>query len=412
MTNEPSRPTATSGGPLAGLRIVDLTTNVAGPYATKLLADYGADVVKVEPPGGDPARHERPFAGNEPGIERSLLYLHLNTNKRSLVLDLEAEGAREVLRRLTATADAVVEDFAPGALAERGLGYEDLAGIRPGVVLGSITPWGQTGPYVGLRQSDIVAQAMGGPMLWTGSAEREPLKLGGSLAHHHAGAALALAVMMAVYRAEATGEGDHIDLAIYEAQAASRDRSAPYLQNHIYNGMEPRRQAAGVSVGSGVRPCLDGYVNINATGPRLPSFLRMIGREDLLSDPRTMVPTQLIEPELAEEIEASYLGWLMQRTKREAVAEAQAAHLWAGAINTPQDLVEDPHYRERGAWEVIDHPSTGPVEYPGRPFLMSDSPRPPSRRAPLLGEHTREVLGELGMDEAAVEQLFADGVVR
>ena len=162
----------------------------------------------------------------------------------------------EVVRRLVASADAVFEDFEPGYLAGRGLGYEGMDAIRPGIVLASITPWGQSGPYAGLRQSDIVAQAMGGPMLWTGSGEREPIKLGGAQAHHHAGAAAALAVLMALYRQDATGEGDHIDLAIYETQAASRDRASPYVQNHIYNGMEPRRQAAGMTVAAGGRPCL------------------------------------------------------------------------------------------------------------------------------------------------------------
>ena len=391
-----------STGPLVGLRVLDLTSGVAGPYCTKLLADYGAEVLKVEPPGGDPARREAPFFQNEPGPDRSALFLQLNTNKRSIVLDIETSGGQAHVRRLMADADVIVEDFAPGFLAERGCGYDAMESAHPGVILASVTPWGQSGPYIGLRQSDIVAQAMGGPMLWTGSGAREPLKLGGALSHHHAGAAAAVAILMAVYRHDLTGEGDHIDVSIYEVQAASRDRAAPYLQNHIYNGMEPRRQAAGITVAVGVRPCLDGYVNINATGTRLPAFLRMIGREDLVGDPRTNVPTALFDPALATDIEASYLGWLMQRTKREVVAAAQAAHLLAGAINTPQDLVEDPHYRERGAWEVIDHPVTGPIEYPGRPFVMSDSPRPIARRAPLLGEHTDAVLREIDGAPAAL----------
>ena len=190
---------------LDGMRVLDFTTGVAGPYATKLLADFGASVLKVEPPEGDPARRDGPFFRNEPHPEGSARFLHLNTNKRSVTLDLDSSDAQRTVRRLAAEYDVVVEDFAPGYLAERGLGYEALDAIRPGVILVSVTPWGQWGPYVGYRQSDIVAQAMGGPMLWTGSAEREPLKLGGALAHYQAGAVAALATMVALYRNELSG---------------------------------------------------------------------------------------------------------------------------------------------------------------------------------------------------------------
>ena len=399
-------------GPLDGMRVLDFTTGVAGPYATKLLADHGASVLKMEPPEGDGARGQAPFFHDEPHPEGSLRFLHLNTNKRSITLGLDTEEAREIVRRLVPAYDVVIEDFAPGLLAEHGLGYEALEALRPGVVLVSGTPWGQSGPYVGYRQSDIVAQAMGGPMLWTGNPEREPLKLGGPLAHYQAGSVTALATMMAFYRQELTGEGDHIDVSIYETQVGSRDRVAPYLAAHSYNGVEPRRRVSGSMLASGVRPTADGYVNIAAGGARkLPEFLRMIGRDELVGDERLTVPAALLPQDLVQDVEASYLGWLMQRTKHEALAAAQQAQAMAGAINTPEDLVADPHYRERGVWETVDHPHTGPAEYPGRPFVLSESPRPPTGRAPLLGEHTAEVLADLGRDRADLALPRAAGTV-
>jgi len=385
-------------GPLEGMRVLDLTTGVAGPYATKLLADFGASVTKIEPPDGDPSRREPPFFHDVPHPEGSIRFLHLNTNKRSAVLDLATDEALAAVLGLAAQHDVLVEDFTPGHPATLVLNHAHLEAVRPGLVLVSVTPWGQSSPFQGYGLSDIVAQGMAGPMLWTGSEHREPLKLGGAspLADYQAGAVTALATAMAFLRQEATGAGDHIDISIYDTQAGSRDRAAPYLANHSYNGIEPQRYAAGSTLATGARPCLDGWLNINAAGGRrLPAFLRMIGRDDLAADPRLTVPANLVDRALVEEIEATYLGWLMERTKADAVREAQVqAHALAGAINTPKDLVEDPHYRGRGAWETIDHPHTGPVEYPGRPFIMSVTPRPPARRAPLLGEHTAEVLAE------------------
>lgn len=397
--------------PLIGMRILDFTTGRAGPYCTKLLADYGAEVLKVEPPSGDPSRRFGPFWNDEPDDEGSAAFLHLNTNKQGITLDLETTEAVKIVRRLIPGYDVLVEDFEPGYLAYCGLDHAALEVIRPGIVLASITPWGQDGPYVDYQQSDLVAQAMGGAMLWTGSIEREPLKLAGALSHYHAGATAATAIMMAFYRQELTGEGDHIDVSIYEAQAASRDRSAPYTTNHAYNGMEPKRRGAGTTVAAGVRPCLDGYVNIAGSGPRLPNFLRMIGRDDLVEDERVGDARGVMPADLAEEIENSYLQFLMSRTKREIVAEAQKAHLLVAPINTPADLLEDPHFRERGVWETIEHPRTGPVEYPGRPFLLSATPRPPSRRAPLLGEHNGEVLRALGYSPADLGRLRSLGVI-
>ena len=203
---------------LEGIKVVDFTTDVAGPNCTKLLADFGADVVKVEPPEGDPARNVPPFVADIPGVDRSLLFLHLNTNKRSITVDRTTARGQQLLRTLIADADVVVEDADPGDMATVGLDYDSLATNQPNLVYASITPWGQTGPYarMKLRSSELILQAMGGPVIQTGAADREPIKLGGNVALMQAGIVAAYGIVAAVLRAEAGGGGDYIDASIYE----------------------------------------------------------------------------------------------------------------------------------------------------------------------------------------------------
>lgn len=373
--------------PLDGLRVVDLTSGIAGPHATKLLADYGALVTKIEPPEGDPARWWGPFKDDVPNPEASIPFLWLTTNKRSVVADLRTNEGLALVRRLIDGADVVVEDRRPGELLALGLDLEAVRAARPGLVVCSITPFGQTGPYAGLAATDIVLQAMGGAMHATGHAAREPLRLGGTYAEWHAGLAAALAMLMAVHRAEQTGRGDWIDLSIYETQAGGKDRRQLALLGYAYSGLVLRRPDTAYAICSGGRPCADGYINMLGNGPRLPAVLRMIGRADLLARPELSGPEEDFPADLVEEIEASYLAWTASHTMREAIAIAQQHRILGAAVYTVADVLNDPVFQSRGAFEVIDHPATGPVTYPGRPFMMSDSPRPPARRAPLLGEH-------------------------
>ena len=382
---------------LDGIRIVDLSTGVAGAYCTKLLADYGAEVIKVEPPGGDPVRHMPPFAGDVPHPERSLAFLHLNTNKRSVTLNPYTSDGIKLLLGLSERSQVVIEDWDPGVASELGLGYAQLSAGRRDLVYASITPWGQSGPYVdlGLRASDIVLQGMGGPVNMTGKAEREPLKLAGNLASMQAGLVAAWSVVMTTLRVEAGGEGDHIDVSIYETQMGSRDRRTTALTAYAYQGTTSARRPLGVALGSGAQPCADGYINISAVGPKIVAFMQMIGREDLVGDPRLMQPVAMLDPAFVEEVDAAYLTWSMARGKHEAVAEAQRYGLLSGVMNTPADLIEDPEFAMRGVWDEIEHPVAGTFRYPGRPVLMGETPRATPVRAPLLGEHTAEVLTDL-----------------
>lgn len=398
---------------LDGIRVLDLTHFIAGPYCTKLLADFGAEVIKIErPPAGDPTRHLGPFFQDIPNAEGSALFLHLNTNKQSLMLNLKSAEGRTIIRRLIPTVDIVVENFRPGVLADLGLDYETLRALNPSIVLTSISNFGQTGPYRDLKASEIVEYAMGGPMNVTGHATREPLKLGGNIVQYHAGAVAAYATLVALWSAETEDTGDWIDVSIYETQASSRDRRAIYLTGYAYTGETAKRPGGSIRPLLGVRPTGEGYINLTGAGARLAGVLRMIGREDLLADPRFLDPAAARRQELLEEVEALYLDWLQDQTKYDAVARAQALHVLAAPVNTIADLFADPHFRARAPWSVIDHPHTGPLTYAGRPFVLSETPQQAPRRAPLLGEHTASILcDEVGYAREDLRRLAETGVI-
>ena len=385
--------------PLDGVRVVDLSCNVAGPYASYVLAQFGADVVKVEPPGGDPSRQFGPFPHDVPNPECSGLFLHLNRNKRSVVLDAARDG--DAILKLAASADIVIEDFAPGRAAGWGWGYEALNAVQPRLVVASITPFGQTGPYRDYRGSELTLQAIGGPLVTNGHADREPLKLGGHYAHYHAGLTAALALLMAHRRAEATGVGDWIDLAVFECQAGCRDRRTIQLTAASYTGRcGGRLRTLQRTFGIGVRKCEDGWVNIMGAGAkRMPRLLEMIEAPNA----EEANPLLLTARE-RETFEQVYVDWLGARPKREIVTLAQAHGLLAGAFNTIADVAHDPHYRQRGAWDEIEHPVAGRLTYPGRPFTLSASARVESQAAPLLDEHgdaIRQALPDGPVDSSA-----------
>lgn len=398
--------------PLAGVRVVDFTHHVAGPYCTRLLAEYGADVIKVERPGtGDPSRRAGPFVRDDPHVEGSLLQLHLNVAKRGITLDLKTAAGVEIAKKLAARAQVVVENFRPGTMDRLGLGYGELRALNSSLVMTSISNFGQTGPYRDYAASEIVAYAMGGPMQSTGHASREPLKLAGNIAQYQAGSVAAFATMAALLRAEATGESEHNDVSIYETQMGSRDRRTVQLTAYQYTGDVIHRAPTAVSLGAGVRPTSDGYIMLAAYGKRLPNLLRTIGREDLLVDPRVTAASGGLDREFVEDVEASYLEWSVSRPKAQALAEAQAERIVGASLNTIADLFRDPHFVERDPWDRIDHQYAGSAEYAGRPFIFSEAERSQPSPAPLLGQHTDEVLGELGYSASEIARLRAEGVL-
>ncbi len=399
---------------LSNVRVLDFTHYVAGPYCTKLLADYGADVLKVERPGtGDPARRMGPFPDDAPHTEKSGLFLHLNTNKRSVTLDLKSREGASIARRLAESADVVVENFRPGVMERLGLGYEALVERNPRLVMVSISNFGQDGPYRDWRGSDAIFYAMGGEMYSTGLDDREPLKMADDVVLYQAGAVGAVAAMGALFAARRNGEAQHVDVSIFETQTGSIDRRMSTLIAYQYTGGTSGRRPVESTGGypQGVFPCKDGYVEITGGGIYFPRSVRMLGEPDFLAEERWHAPGAQQDPDLKAEFEEFFYPWVLSRTKREVWTAAQAARVLSAPINTMEDLHADPVFAERGVFAEAEHTVAGSLRYPGRPFLMERTPWSIRAPAPLLGQHTSEVLKELGYTATDVDALRVDGVV-
>jgi crotonobetainyl-CoA:carnitine CoA-transferase CaiB-like acyl-CoA transferase len=260
---------------LADITVLDFTHGVAGPYCTKLLADYGAEVIKIERPGiGDRARQIGPFPKDVPHREKSGTFLHLNTNKRSVTLDLNEDSGREIALKLAQKSDIVVESFRPGVMARFGLDYQSLSSENPALVVTSISNFGQTGPYRDWRASELIFYGMGGELSTTGVNYREPVKMGANVGLYQAGTVAAYATLSASFAARETGTGEHIDLSIMETQAGSIDRRMSMLLAYQYTGEISVRAAQGVDglggYPSGVYPCADGYFQITGGARYFP----------------------------------------------------------------------------------------------------------------------------------------------
>lgn len=369
--------------PLDGLRVVELATGIAGPYAGKLLADFGAEVVKVEPPGGDRSRGWGPFPEGDDGPEQSALFLHLNTNKRSIV----AEPDDDVTMALIERADIVIQsEPRPDPAA--------LRAAHPGLVVISVTAFGLTGPNAGLPGSEIVHYAFGGPMSATGSPDREPLKMGGDIGQYQCGTVAAVAALAGVALVAGGRDGVHIDLANTETQIGSIDRRMTYLLYAAYRGADVER-TGGYALGplpGGCRPTADGHIQVSTLMNWIPRMLGVIDNPDmaeLFQDPGFLFDEAV--PEVAD---AHLLGWSLTRGRQEAMEDAQAGGWPVTAVNRPVDLLTDAHFAEVGFFEPVDHPVVGTVRQPGAPIRMDDG-WAIRRPAPLLDEHRDEILAEL-----------------
>ncbi|MCC6383077.1 MAG: CoA transferase [Dehalococcoidia bacterium] len=395
---------------LDDLVVLDLTHHIVGPYATKLMADLGADVIQVERPGGDVARRLGPFQGDDPHIEKSGLFFFLNTNKRSVVLDLRRESGRDALALLARRADLVVENFAPGTLDRLGLGWKFFQEIKPELPLVSISNFGQDGPYRDYRLTEVVLYGFGGEMYSMGLTDREPVKMAGTAACFESGAATAPALMAAIMTSRQSGQGQHVDVALAETQAGGVDRRHATAIAYQFSGRKTLRTAgAGTGMPQGIYPCADGYVDFTNAGIRPDRVLDMLSYPDWATDPRYQEPTARFNAALIEEWNGNFLVWCLERTKREVWAEARRAKVMCGPLFTMEDLFEDEHFRGRGFWTRASHAVMGEVELPGRPFQMSEGGWQLRRPAPLLGEHTEEVLQEAGASGALIAGVLEEG---
>ncbi|MCX6022952.1 MAG: CoA transferase, partial [Chloroflexi bacterium] len=406
---------ATRGGDMAdraltGIRVLDLSQKVVGPFCTKLLADMGAAVLKVEPPSGDPARGYGPFR-DDPDPEAAGYFLHLNTSKRGITLNIESAAGQDLLRRLVRNADIVVESFTPGYLASLGLGYDDLARENPSLILVSITPFGQTGPKAGWQGSELTMFATGGHMFVEGKPGRPPLKYAGYKASQFAGTHAAVAALGAAMHQLLTGEGQHVDVSIQECQMVPAEQVSRLLR-YAYSGEPGPRAGSNRAVSgflSGIFPCADGFIQIlSANHAWWGRNARMMGMPEIVTDPRFAT----VNDRIANwgEFEALLYPWLMEHTQIEVVQAAQAARVPTAPVYTVDRMPDDPQLKEREFFVELDHPAAGTSLYPGAPYKFSETPWT-AAPAPTLGQHNAEVYGELGLNDASIAALRDQGVV-
>ncbi|MGO4812372.1 CaiB/BaiF CoA transferase family protein [Cupriavidus sp. 2MCAB6] len=392
---------------LEGIRVLELGQLIAGPFAAKTLADFGAHVVKVEPPGqGDPLRKWRMLYE-----DTSVWWEAQSRNKQSICIDLRNPEGQEVVRKLAAEADVLIENFRPGTMEKWGLGYEALRAENPGLIMVRVSGYGQTGPKRDEPGFAAVAEAMGGLRYLTGEPGRAPVRAGLSLGDTIAGLHGALGVLLALYERDARGgEGQVIDVALYESLFNLSESLLPE-----YSAFGAVRQPAGGALPgiapSNAYPCASGeYVLVAANGDAIfKRLMHAIGRADLAEDPALARNDGRVSR--VDEIDAAITAWTRTQGVEDALAVLKQAEVPSGRIYTVKDISEDPHYRARGVIESVTAASGLTVEVPGIMPKLSASPGAIHDRAPTLGEHTDSVLEAAGFDAATIAELRARGVV-
>jgi crotonobetainyl-CoA:carnitine CoA-transferase CaiB-like acyl-CoA transferase len=393
-------------GMLSPYRVLDLTDE-KGLMCGKLLGDLGADVVKIEKPGGDPARNIGPFYHDQIHPEKSLFWLAYNTNKRGITLDIENEEGRDIFKRLGKEADFVIESFDPGTMDKLGLGYADLEKINPSIIVVSITPFGQTGPYSHYKGPDIVTWAMGGRMYSLGDADRPPIRISHlPQTYLQAGLEGAMAATMALYHRHMTGEGQHIDLSIQAAAAQPGD--SLWDRTRL---VRPRR--TGMLTGTRINvtrswPCKDGgliswvYMPASFEGvTRNAGLVKWMTEEGLATDflgkfDWASLDYNTVTQETIDQLEEPTGKFFLSHTKSELLAGAVEYRILFYPQFTTSDILKDVQLIDRGFWNEVEHPELGAsMKYPGAFALTSETPPGVSRRAPLIGEHNREVYEEI-----------------
>ncbi len=404
-------------GPLEGVLVLDVSEGIAGPFAARLLADYGADVIKVEPPQGERARREGPFPTRGRGRETSVTHLFVNANKRSITLNLESATGRDIFLRLVAQAQVLVESFPPGTLEAMGLGVARLQRENPALVVASVTPFGQTGPYRGYQGGHLVTAALGGGAYMLGEPSREPLQPGNDFYSFMTGVCALTGIVFALYQAQATGQGAWVDVCQYEAVYSTT--LYPTLMVSYQRALAkvplPPVIPGTVRRGNhfpGVFRCRDGYIGVYLlTQAHWEGLCRMAGKEELLSVPKYADANDRYR--YGEELQAIFAPWFAERTREEIFSLGRKHEIPVAIINTPADLLQFPPFQEVGYFLSLAHPLVEELRYPRPPLrFVGEEGEALQRGAPMLGEHTEEVLKErLGLTSRQIEQLRRAGIV-
>lgn len=412
-------------GPLSGLRVLELADET-GQFCGKLLGDLGAEVVKIEPPGGEPCRRVGPFLDDIPHPDRSLSFWYYNTSKRGITLGLETLDGSALFRRLAATADVILETFRPGYLASLGCDYAALCEPNPALILCSLTPFGQTGPWRDYLSSDLLHMAAGGEMASSGYDEQDvadapPIAPGGGNAWHMGCHYAAMAIMAALVHRILSGRGQYIDASIHDACSLTTEAQ---IANYIYRG-EVLQRHTGRHHSAGPNPrtqfrAKDGNYVCALVGGRLnPRYIKQLadlldtnGMAGDLRDPKYQDPAIIIA-NTSHIIDGLVADFIASLPAEEVYHRAQERGFTWGAVRAPEQCLDDPHLRDRGFWKEVEHPELArSFTYPGEAAIYNGSPWRISRRAPLIGEHNIEIFcGELGLSRGELSVLAENGVI-
>lgn len=388
------------------LRVLDLSNGVAGTFASKLFADYGADVIAIEPPAGNPVRRHGPFPGEWPRGDGAL-WKYLGTNKRSITLDIRTVTGARIFRGMVEQANVVIESFAPDTMESLGLSFERLQGIKRRLILTSITPYGQTGPRAGWKATNLTSFASGGQMSLTGEPGREPLVNGGYQAECQAGLNAFAASGVAAQNADSYEIPQHIDISMQECMTASLELYLPWV---AYLGKDiSQRKGNMLSALVGVYPAKDGHIGVHIMPRNWPYFAQAIGRPELADDPRFRdVPSRLANN---DELEAIVHEWAGSDTAANLYRKVASQRAPVSFAHTMADLLASPQLTARDFFHPVEDPDAGDLTLAGPPFRMTDVQWTPGL-APTLGQHNAEFYcEEMGMSAADLARLRAAGVI-
>jgi CoA:oxalate CoA-transferase len=395
----------------SNVKILDLTHGIAGPYCTKLFSSFGADVIKVEKPDkGDVSREMGPFPNDEYNPEKSGTFFYLNTNKKSITVNVRRKEGVGICKRLLETMDVLVESFAPGGLTRLGLSKKVLKEINPRLIVTSISAFGKTGPYRNYKANNLTSSALGGAMHLMrpgNSPKKRPVIQGGFQAEYSTGLLSYIATVAALIGRADSGGGASVDMSMMECVATT-------LMGHVaeypYLGLSRRTNPFaihGYPIGYSV-PCRDGWISLTPGIGGAPNIPLLIGRPELLDDPLfTKTQARMAEP---EKFDGLIIPWLSNHDKWNITAEAQELRLAFTPVLSAGELFTDPQLKAREFFETTSHPQLGKIASPGAPAKLSATPAHPGK-APMLGEHNREILGKYGYTQKEITEWRQSGII-
>lgn len=405
---------------LSPYRVLDLT-NEYGVFCGKVLADLGADVIKVEMPGGDPSRSFGACYEDTLDPEKNLDWFAFNTNKKSITLNIESSEGQAILKKLVKSADFLIESFPPGYLEEIGLGYSVLNELNPRIIVTSITPFGQSGPYRDYKASDIVTLALSGFMIQCGDPDRAPLRFSVEQAHIMASLHAAAGSLIAFHRAQTTGKGQHVDVSMYEAAVWFQYSLIPFwdiAQTPLLR--EGPRASRGNASFRLIWPCRDGYINwrlvAGPMGKTMYALVDWMDTEGMAGDLQSINWTMDMNDVTQEQVlewEKGFGEFFLSHTKAELLDEAVKREIMLTPANTIEDLLDSAQLEARDFWVEVEHPEAGTsLKYPGIPFESTQDFSNEKHRAPLIGEHNLTIYhGELGIPQHEIAALKQAGVI-